>query len=375
MPRPTLTLFLALATVTLSAQPSARRATNLAALQAHAAFYHLRPIVIVGKVSLLDSGDLMMTDDAGTVRVVFKGSAPEGLDEIRGEFWDIGRMHADDPRLAGYDLQRTFHVDPSGAWPRPGQVTAIVASAITAASPVSTPTIRAMVLYPDRYLDQKVTVTGQFAGRNLLGDLPDAPGKSRYDFVLRSADAAIWVINIRPKGKDFELALDARIDTGRWIEVSGALQQGRGLQWIDAVAGSLKLAKAPEDTAVQEAPIRVPAAPPPEVIFSAPTQDETDVQLSGNIRIQFSRDVNPATIKDHVRVTYDGAEIKARGGPEPPIAEFTTQYLPANRVLEIRFSKPLERLLTVHVELVEGILGTDKQPLIPWKLDFMTGGS
>jgi hypothetical protein len=375
MPRPTLTLFLALATVTLSAQPSARRATNLAALQAHAAFYHLRPIVIVGKVSLLDSGDLMMTDDAGTVRVVFKGSAPEGLDEIRGEFWDIGRMHADDPRLAGYDLQRTFHVDPSGAWPRPGQVTAIVASAITAASPVSTPTIRAMVLYPDRYLDQKVTVTGQFAGRNLLGDLPDAPGKSRYDFVLRSADAAIWVINIRPKGKDFELALDARIDTGRWIEVSGALQQGRGLQWIDAVAGSLKLAKAPEDTAVQEAPIRVPAAPPPEVIFSAPTQDETDVQLSGNIRIQFSRDVNPATIKDHVRVTYDEAEIKARGGPEPPIAEFTTQYLPANRVLEIRFSKPLERLLTVHVELVEGILGTDKQPLIPWKLDFMTGGS
>jgi hypothetical protein len=374
MPCRTLTLVLALASATLSAQPSARRATNLAALQAHAAFYHLRPIVIVGKVSLLDSGDLMMTDEAGTMRVVFKGSAPDGLDEIRGEFWDIGRMHADDPRLAGYDLQRTFHVDPAGAWPRPGQVTAIVASAITAASPVSTPTIRAMALYPERYLDQKVTVTGQFAGRNLLGDLPDAPAKSRYDFVLRSADAAIWVINIRPKGKDFELALDARIDTGRWIEVSGTLQQGRGLQWIDAVAGSLKLAKAPVDTTVQEAPIRVPAAPPPEVIFSAPTQDETDVQLNPNIRVQFSRDVNPATIKDHVRVTYDEAEIKARGGPEPPIAEFTTQYLPGNRVLEIRFSKPLERLLTVHVDLVEGILGTDKQPLIPWKLDFMTGG-
>src|ERR1700676_5049592 len=144
MPRRTLTLFLALATATLSAQPSARRPTNLAALQAHAAFFHLRPIVIVGKVSLLDSGDLMMTDDAGTVRVVFKGSAPEGLDEIRGEFWDIGRMHADERRLVGYDLQSTYHVDPAGAWRRPGQVTAIVASGITAASPVSTPTIRAM---------------------------------------------------------------------------------------------------------------------------------------------------------------------------------------------------------------------------------------
>jgi hypothetical protein len=194
--------------------------------------------------------------------------------------------------------------------------------------------------------------------------------------VLRSADAAIWVVNIRPKGKDFELALDARIDTGRWIEVSGMLQQGRGLQWLDAQAGSLKLAKAPAETTTQEeAPIRVPAAPPPEVIFSAPTEDETDVQLSPDIRIQFSRDVNPATIKNHVRVQYDEAEIKARGEADGRILEFTTQYLPANRVLEIRFSKPLERLLTVHVELLDGILGTDKQPLVPWKLDFMTGGS
>src|ERR1700730_2053066 len=118
MPRQTLTLFLALAATTLSAQPSPRRATNVAALQAHAAFYQLRPIVIVGKVSLLDSGDLMMTDDAGTVRVVFKGSAPEGVDEIRGEFWDIGRMHAGDPRLAGDDPQRRGHGDPGGEWRR-----------------------------------------------------------------------------------------------------------------------------------------------------------------------------------------------------------------------------------------------------------------
>ncbi len=72
---------------------------------------------------------------------------------------------------------------------------------------------------------------------------------------------------------------------------------------------------------------------------------------------------------------YGETEIKARSEPDFVIAEFTTQYLPANRVLEIHFSRPLERFLAVHVELVEGILGTDKQPLIPWKLDFTTGGS
>src|SRR5260370_40699082 len=98
MPRRTLALFLALATTTLSAQPSLRRATNLAARQAHAAFYHLRPVVIVGKLSLQDSGDLMMTDDAGTVRVVVKGSAPEGRDEVRGGSCGIARMHSGEPR-------------------------------------------------------------------------------------------------------------------------------------------------------------------------------------------------------------------------------------------------------------------------------------
>ena len=71
-----------------------------------------------------------------------------------------------------------------------------------------------------------MSVTGQFAGRNLLGDLPDAPAISRYDFVVRSADAAIWVTNLRPRGKDFELALDARIDTGRWVQLRACCSRG-----------------------------------------------------------------------------------------------------------------------------------------------------
>ena len=71
---------------------------------------------------------------------------------------------------------------------------------ITPLLAASMPSVRAIVLFPSRYLDQKVTVTGQFGARNLVGDLPDAPGKSRYDFVLRSADAAVWVTNLRPRG-------------------------------------------------------------------------------------------------------------------------------------------------------------------------------
>jgi hypothetical protein len=119
----------------------------------------------------------------------------------------------------------------------------------------------------------------------------------------------------------------------------------------------------------------VPAAPPPEVIFSAPTQGETDVLMSTNVRIQFSRDIDAATLKGHVRAGYLEAQTRERGEPATPTAEFTTQYNPANRVLEIRFTKPLERFRTLKVELTEGILGTDQQPLKPWTLSFDTGGS
>jgi hypothetical protein len=356
----------------LSAQPAVRRATNLAALTTHAAFYHGRPIVVVGAVKLEDNGELRVTTDGTSMRVVFKGSAPDGVDEIRGEFWDLGRMGADNPRLAGYDLKAAFKIDPEGAWPRPGQVLAIIASSITAAEPAAAPSVRNIVLYPSRYLDQRVTVTGQFGGRNLLGDLPDAPGLSRYDFVLRSADAAIWVSNLRPRGKDFELALDARIDTGRWLEISGTLQQGRGLQWLDGTTGTIKITQAPKET-TDDAPIRIPMGPPPEVVFSAPTGDETDVQLSTNVRIQFSRDINPATFRGHIAVKYSEAETRERGEPDTPKVEFTTQYLPGTRVLELKFANPLERFRTVTVELQDGILGTDTQPLQSWTLNFQTG--
>jgi len=362
------------------AQPMTRRATNLAAILAYPGFYHGRPIVVVGRVAL-DKDQLRISNDAGTsVHLIFKGTAPDGLDEVRGEFWDVGRMKADDIRLATYDLRNTFKIDPDGSWPRPGEVTAIIATAVAPAAQPAASSIRALVLNPSRFLDQKVTITGQFSGRNLLGDLPDAPAKSRYDFVLRAADAAIWVANMRPRtkdanGKEFELGLDARIDTGRWLTVRGTVQQGRGLMWVDAEAGSLSFSKPPTETFTEEEPIRVPAGPPPEVVFSAPTEDETDVSMTTTVRIQFSRDIDQSTLKNRIRARYLESQSVERGEPTTPAADFTFQYSAGNRVLELRFTKPLERFRTLKVELQEGILGTDAQPLKPWTLTFAVGGA
>ena len=371
--------FAAIAATCASAQTGGpRRATNIAALQQFPGFYHGRPILIVGTVGV-EKDQLRVSDDSGSIRLIVKGNAPDGLDEVRGEYWDIGRMKPDDLQLRNYDLKTTFHVDPDAPWPRPGEVTAIIASAVAPASIPAAPSIRSIVLNPSRYLDQKVTITGQFSGRNLLGDLPEAPVKSRYDFVMRTTDAALWIINMRPKlrdanNKEFELGLDARIDTGRWLEVSGKVQQGRGLLWIDAEAGSLKLGKAPTEAVQTDEPVRVAMGPPPEVVFSAPTDDETDVATTATVRIQLSRDINQSTLRNHIAVSYVQAQGLERGEPDTPKIEFTYQYNQASRVIELRFARPFERFRAVKVEFLEGVLGTDTQPLKPWTLTFTTGG-
>ena len=371
-----LALLLLAAGSTVLAQPAIRRPTNIAALKAYASFYHNRPILLVGTVSTDEKG-IRVSDDNGSFKVLYKGAAPDGLDEIRGEFWDIGRMKPDEPQLTGYDLQKTFGIDPNAAWPRPGEVTVIVATNISQAVLPSTPTIRTITLFPARFLDQKVTITGQFGGRNLFGDLPDAPGKTKWDFVLRSSDSAVWISGAPPKGKGFSFSLDSRLDSARWLEVTGIVKTGRGLVWLDAKEEDLKLAKPPTETtpADTEPVVRVAPAPRPEVVFSAPTQDETDVSMGTNVRIQFSRDIDQATLKGHVKAHYIESQTAERGEPVTPAAEFTMNYIAPTRVLEIKFTKPLERFRTLHIDLTDEILGTDKQPLKPWTLSFDSGGS
>jgi hypothetical protein len=362
--------------VSLAAQSQTitRRAANISLLSTYPSFYHLRPITVVGQLSQTADGEITLTDDKRQIRVVYSGSSPEGPAEVRGEFWDLGRMHADDPRLASYNLRKTFHIDPDAPWPRAGQVTAIIANAIETAEAPQATSIRSVVLFPSRYLDTDVTISGQFAGRNLLGDLPDTPARSQYDFVIRSGDAAIWVTSLRPRGTDFELSLETRIDTGRWVEVSGKVQQGRGLVFVEAHGRKIALTKAPAERPVPQPIAPVSKAPPPEVVFSLPTQNETDVSGSAPVRIQFSRGLDPATLKDRVRVRYLEEEGRPSGEPEAPAPRFTVQYLPANNVLEVKFAANLAHFRTVKVELLEGILATDKQALEPWTLTYGVGG-
>ena len=88
--------------------------------------------------------------------------------------------------------------------------------------------------------------------------------------------------------------------------------------------------------------------------------------------MQLSRDLDPATLKDHVRLTYSLSDSKERGEAQPPAIAFTTNYTRENRALEIRPTEPLERFRLVKLEILEGVKGTDGGAMAPFTLTFTT---
>ena len=264
-------------------------------------------------------------------------------------------MKPDDPRLAGYDLRATFHIDPEGAWPRPGEVTVIVAVGASrrprrrrrrrhdprascsypsryrrsdrSRSPVSSADATCSAICPTRRAEP-LRLRAALGRRRDLGDATSARPRTR-------ARTSSWR-STRASTRGAGWRCPARCS--RDAACSGST----------ATAGSLALAKPPADDQPpkSEPPVRVPAAPPPEVVFSAPTEDETDVSLATNVRIQFSRDIDPATLKGRVRVDVrrrSGATAASRPRQRRVHDRSTT---PANRVLEMKFTKPLERFRT-----------------------------
>ena len=156
-----------------------------------------------------------------------------------------------------------------------------------------------------------------------------------------------------------------------WLEVAGTVNRGRGLVWLDAT----RIATSEPQVTTAPPTAALPQEPPPEVIFTAPVQDETDVARDTSVRIQFSRDMDPDSFEGRVRVSYLGAESIERGEPGPPALGIVHDYARGRRVLEVVFTTELDRFRTMRVELLEGIQARDGLPLPPWTLTFSLGGS
>ena len=361
------------ACATLVAQPAPRRATTIAALTSYPGFYHQQSVLVIGAVR--GQGERMsLGNDEVSIRLIAR-EYPEGRIEARGQFFDIGRISQDDPRLIPFNLLDRIQTAYPDRWPKPGEELLLVLNSTTpppGATSVSTPPLRTLAMEPEKFAGRAVTILGQFRGRNLFGDLPEAPLGNKWRFVLRSADAAVWVMGLQPKGKTFSFDPNKRIDSGRWVKVAGTVRTAKGLTWLEGT--SIDLAQAPADTATEVA-IAAPPPPPVEVLFAAPSEGESDVRLDERIRLQLSRNLDPATLKDRVRITYSAADSKVPGEAQPASIAFATHYTKENRAIEIRPTQPWERFRTVKVEFLEGVKGTDGGAMTPFTLTFTTGGS
>jgi hypothetical protein len=302
---------------------------------------------------------VLRSDDRELRAFLKDGSARSGPVEVRGQIFDVGRLQPDDPRLSGVTEGR----DPAN-WPKPGEEIVVNVTAVAEAQAATTPSVRALALEPWKFDGQTVTVTGNFRGRNLFGDVPDAPGKSRYDFVLRGAEGAIWVTGLRPRGKGFDLDVDRRTDTGQWLQVTGTVTRNRGLVLLSAT--QLAAGKAPDAEPEENVATQPVVVPPAEVVFSTPTAGETDVSPAASIRIQFSRGLKESTLPGQIRVSYAGAPA--------PLDGFKITYDAANRAVEIKFAKPLEPFRTLTIQTLDGLKAFDGAPVTPYTLTFSVGG-
>ena len=345
----------------LLAQSSGRHLTTIDALRRFPGYFHLQNVVLRGefvengrRVSLRggDSEMQVMLTDVNTV---------DGPVEVRAQLYDVGRLTASDPRLGRYENKPD-----ADHWPQPGEELVLNITNVTTAGPESTPTLRLIALEPWKFDGQSVSIIGQFGGRNLFGDVPAAPAKDKYDFVLRNTEGGVWVTGLRPKGKGFDLNVDARVDTSHWLQVSGVVKRERGLVLLQAK--TIVPAQAPAArVVVEQAP--PPPKEPGEIVFSSPSDGETSVSPTSPIRVQFSRGIDPPSLNGRFRFSYVG------GAPPEGTVDVQATYDVGTHAVVLRLSKPLEAFRTVKLELLEGVKTFDGAPIKPWSVTFSVGSN
>lgn len=343
-----------------SAQAPVRRLTTIESIRQFPGYFHLANVVVRGEFAERGTELVLRTDD-GELRLLDASQARRGPVEVRGQAIDVGRLERDDSRLGTYAERRG-----TTPWPAPGEEIVLSVTAVSEAEPATRPSVRAVALEPWKFEGQKVTLVGNFRGRNLFGDLPEAPGKSRYDFVLLGAEGAVWVTGTRPRGRGFDLDVERRRDTNRWLSVTGVVRRSRSLITIDA--GAIELAAQPDIAAPaeEELALKVPLAPL-EVVFSTPVSDETGISITSPVRIQFSRGLREASLPGQIRVSYLGA------GPGDAPPDFKVSYDAATRAVQVSFARPLEPFRTLKVDLLGGIAAFDGGAFAPWSLTYSLG--
>ena len=198
------------------------------------------------------------------------------------------------------------------------------------------------------------------------------PTPGKWDFVMQSADAAVWVSGLRPRGRGFELDPSARVDTGRWVQVTGTVRRDGSRVWVEA--REIELAAPPEETVVEvDSAGDAAGAATGRRLQHASARRGRCRRRRRRSRAVLARHGCPLVQGPHPRQLSVVAADRGRRAPpaEPPT--FAFNYDVGTRAIQLKFSRPLERFQAVKVELLDGITAIGGDPLRPWTLTFTTG--
>lgn len=220
--------------------------------------------------------------------------------------------------------------------------------------------LRQLVKTPEPFLGERIIVIGKFRGSNLYGDLSIQDKRTPRDFVIKVADAAIWVTGRRPRGDDFRLNPDRRRDTGEWLRVIGEPWEYEENVYLRAE--KIELAEEPDDESlepvdVSEAEVEDVLGPPPEVIFSLPLDGET-ISLDSEFQVQFSKPMKATSFHRNVDLLYGDDD-----GFSNPFPELEVHYDDIARTLTVKPNKPLEPGKELRLILYDAIEDMEGQTL------------
>ena len=223
-------------------------------------------------------------------------------------------------------------------------------------------TLEDLVTKPEKYDGKTVNVRGQFRGENLFGDLPSSSRDRSSDWVIKDDLFAVWVTGKKPKGSGWSLDASLKRDTGKWLQIMGRVRVRNRVVTLEAIDVVLSKPPAVSVAAVKAEPTPPPPPRPrrpPVVAFSLPIDGERELAPDTVFQIQFTRDMDEASLKDRVLLRYAGR-------PQPgdnSLDAVRMSYDGGLRTLRVDPGDLLRPGRIVELVLLPGIVDIDGVPL------------
>jgi len=220
--------------------------------------------------------------------------------------------------------------------------------------------LRKLIVDPGEYDGQQIAVLGKFRGNNLYGDLSIRHKRTPRDFVIKTADAAIWVTGRRPRGSGFRLDPKKRRDTGEWLTVIGTPWQHEGSGIYYLRAEKIEIADEPDNEDLEPvkvvSPEELELGPPPEVTFTLPLAGERDIPLDSEFHVQFSNDMERDSFNRNVDLLYTDDD-----GIGNPFPNLEVSYDVDARTLTVKPNKTLDPGREIMLILYDAITDDEGQ--------------